>query len=127
MEPLRDSPGSIGQAAGFDGMSKGRCHGDRLFGAGDRGVEQDSITPQFHGEHGVGSRTHAGVDQHGDVDFLPDDTKIMGIANAHSTANGRTEGHDRRTSHGFELSAQYGVVVGVGHDDKAVVDESACR
>src|SRR5207248_10838756 len=71
----------------------------------------------------VGGGADAGVEDDGHVDRLPDDGQVVGVADAHAGADGRTEGHDGGTAAGGEASGRDRIVVGVGQDDEPVVDE----
>ena len=68
-------------------------------------------------------RADAGVEDHRHAGLLADQPQVVGVADAHARADRRAERHDRRAADVLEAAGEHRVVVRVGQDDEAVVDE----
>src|SRR6267378_8523027 len=92
VEALWHAAGEVGFAAGDDGIAHGFGHEDGVLGFGNGGVHEDAIGAKLHGNSGVGSRAHAGIDDHGNFsDAFAEDAEVGGILHAEARADGRGE------------------------------------
>src|SRR6266478_4475708 len=83
VEALGHAAGEVGFAAGDDGIAHGFGHEDGVLGFGNGGVHEDAIGAKLHGNSGVGSRAHAGIDDHGNFsDAFAEDAEVGGILHA---------------------------------------------
>ena len=97
-------------------MSHGVCHGDRIFGVGNTGVQENPIGAKFHGDGDVAGGPHTSVDDHG-IGRVPsvfrlgelfdDDSNRGGVGN---TASGPNRGA------GWHHAGGAGIPKMAGHD-----------
>ncbi len=109
--------GPAGPAARFHALAHGFGHAVRLLGPGD------GVTSEFHGDGRVRGRANTGVEDHGNYGRVPDDGQVVRVADAHPAADRCAERHDRGAAEAFEADGDDRVVVGVGENNKTVVEQ----
>ena len=92
-------------------------------GARDRARAQHGVAPELHRQRRVGGRPDARVEDHRHAGRLDDQREVGGVGDAHAAADRRAERHHRGAAGVLQAAREHGVVVGVGQDDEAVVDE----
>ena len=98
-------------------MATGSC------GAGDRARAQDAVAAELHRERRVARGADARVEDHRDARPLDDQRDVVRVADPHARADRRAERHHRRAADVLEAAGEDRVVVRVGQDGEAVVDE----
>ena len=123
VEAARDPAGLVGEAAGLGGEADRAGHAHRVLGARDRARAQDGVAAELHRQRGVGGGADAGVEDHGDLRALADQAQVVGVQQALAGADRRAERHHRGAADVLEAAGEDRVVVGVGEDGEALVDE----
>ena len=92
MEAHGDAPGSTSLGTRLDGETHGPRHRHRVVGTIDGRCHQDPVTAQLHGQGGVRCRADTGVEDHRDVDSLPEEGDVVGVTDAQPAADRRPRG-----------------------------------
>ena len=75
---------------------------------------------------GVAGGAHARIDDHGDFgDAFAEDAEVGGVLDAEAGADGGGQGHDGGGAGVDEFAGSDEIVVGVGEDDEAFLDQDA--
>jgi hypothetical protein len=113
----------VREPAGLDRQAHGARHPRGILGPRDRAGQQDPVAAELHGHRCVRRRADPGVEDHRNARALEDESQVVGIGDAHATADRRAERHHRGAAGVLEPSGQHGVVAGVRQDGEPVADE----
>ena len=117
---IRPAPG---RAAGLDGEGDRPGHRGRVAGAGDRAGAEHAVAAELDRQGRVRGRADPGVEDHGHAGSVDDQADVVRVADPHAAADRRAERHHGGAADVLEAAGEDRVVVGVGEDDEAVVDE----
>lgn len=116
-----------GLASGLDRLLHRRCHQYWIFSLGDGRVHEHAIAAEFHRYGGVGSRTHARVDQDRDLGVFHDGQDVVGIANPQPRSDGGGQRHHGDAADLFQALGDDRIVVGVYHDIESIAHQDLRR
>ena len=95
-------------------------HFDRILGLGNGGVGEHSVGPQLHRRRRIAGAADPCIDDDRDIDRLFDEDHVEAVLDPQPRSDGSRQGHHRRRTGLLQTLGDDGVVVGVGHNRKAV-------